>query len=672
MGRRTDSPSTSSSLSGMIALRQKADSSASATGRASASVSEGITSGGGVYKGEPSLLSLKIGDNEDGAVFSGSKQAKTPRHLSYQLVFLSGSTFHDYCGGQVESVHGTEICAAPISSCRYATHKKNKHAMWTASRVFIQGTTSTGVSRFIVPYEFHYVVPHESTVSEIEHLHKCLDRSNARLKDTVDVEMATDVFNQFVENVIGRGRPDFVSEGSLKPAAVEVKNAFFNSGLESVSGDEDSDGEGAGKLNMEVMSMMGHFENLLKQQAQTISFLSVEVSRLKTQDVSTKIEDLSDKLMETQDDFKHLDTKFNNNISTLREVPALKARIDHLSLNSGSNTMDEDDFKVLQNDVNKIHLSLDVLDRRSQSEYLDFDDIQLPSLRDTFLWVNDNVASSSFSCFYDFISLLDSIGNVDVEEGDFVRAEHDAMKAKFMSTAEVSISASFKHVAPMAFSRKDQDDVAVLGSIERSLPKVKKREYWVSLGGRHGLKKSLSKDVEGQVSSIRKLIKGTLGASEGAKLAYIFLEKTLECWRTFMAWTEDFYQELIGTSAVEPKEAWSLILQCWMGFFEDIRDIRRDVASLKASGLEVGSVARKELVGHYIWTTGRVIKLQEEYCAKNFRNHPTIAGVINFHLFEHRLPTSVHNHHVKRFDKLEKEFNNLKAEVTRKLKKVSD
>jgi hypothetical protein len=364
----------------------------------------------------------------------------------------------------------------------------------------------------------------------------------------------------------------------------------------------------------------------------------------------------------------HLDRQFNNNVSLLREVPSLKSKIESLSVHN-SGIGDAADLVVLQKDVDRINYQLDVLDRRSQSEYLDFDDIQLASLKDTFLWVNDNVETTSYSCFYDFISLLDSIGNVTVEDSDFVRAEHDAMKSKFMSSAEVSISASFKHVAPMAFSRKEQEDIGALGSIERSLPRVKKREYWVSMGGRHGLKKSLSKDVEGQVKSIKTLIKNTLGNSQGAVLAYLFLEKTLECWRTFMSWTEDFYQELIGTSAVEPKEAWSLILQCWMGFFEDIRDIRREVASIKASGLDPGSTERKELVGHYLWTTGRVIKLQEEYCSKNFRNHPTIAGVINYHLFEHRLPTSVHELHVKRYERFEKEINNFKAETTRKLKK---
>jgi hypothetical protein len=421
-------------------------------------------------------------------------------------------------------------------------------------------------------------------------------------------------------------------------------------------------------VSADIMRMMGNFEAVLIEQAQKISTLNVEISRLKILDNSTKLEDLSDQVHANNDNLKHLDRQFNNNVSTLREIPLLKAKLDRLNPVADS-SVNPDDFTVLQKDVDKIHYELDVLRRRSQSEYLDFDDIQLASLKDTFLWVNDHVPSASYSCFYDIISLLDSLGNELVEDSDFVRSEHDAMKAKFISAAEVSISASFKHVAPLAFCRKEQEDIGALGSVERALPRVKKREFWVSMGGRHGLKKSLSKDVEGQVKSIRKLIRGTLHNSEGASLAILFLEKTLECWRTFMVWTEDFYQELIGTSAVEPKEAWNLILQCWMGFFEDIRDIRRDVASLKASGLEVGSIERKELVGQYVWTTGRVIKLQDEYCNKNFRNHPTIAGVINYHLFEYRLPTSVHDSHVKRYERFEKEVNNFKAETTRRLKK---
>jgi hypothetical protein len=488
------------------------------------------------------------------------------------------------------------------------------------------------------------------------------------IRTATEVEEAIDAFNVFVEEVIGGTKSSFSAyEGKLKTEG--LKPQLFGGVLGSISGDDDSE-EGARRdtEGSDILTMMKNFESVLMAQAQKISNLTVEVSRLRVLDNSTKLEDLSDKVTANQDNLAHLDRQFNNNVSILREVPSLKAKIDSISVHH-SGVVDAADLVVLQKDVDKINYQLDVLDRRSQSEYLDFDDIQLASLKDTFLWVNDNVETTSYSCFYDFISLLDSIGNVTVEDSDFVRAEHDAMKSKFMSSAEVSISASFKHVAPMAFSRKEQEDIGALGSIERSLPRVKKREYWVSMGGRHGLKKSLSKDVEGQVKSIKTLIKNTLGSSQGAVLAYLFLEKTLECWRTFMSWTEDFYQELIGTLVVEPKEAWGLILQCWMGFFEDIRDIRREVASIKASGLDPGSAERKELVGHYLWTTGRVIKLQEEYCLKNFRNHPTIAGVINYHLFEHRLPTSVHELHVKRYERFEKEMNNFKAETTRKLKK---
>ena len=52
---------------------------------------------------------------------------------------------------------------------------------------------------------------------------------------------------------------------------------------------------------------------------------------------------------------------------------------------------------------------------------------------------------------------------------------------------------------------------------------------------------------------------------------------------------------------------------------------------------------QRETVAQYIWTMARSIKIQQDYREALFRNHPSIATVINYHLFQYRVPISKYN-----------------------------
>ena len=118
------------------------------------------------------------------------------------------------------------------------------------------------------------------------------------------------------------------------------------------------------------------------------------------------------------------------------------------------------------------------------------------------------------------------------------------------------------------------------------------------------------------------------------------------------------------------KEAWTLILHCWMAFFSDLRQIRMACANLSPGRHEVGSEGRTKIVARYIWTMGRAIDLQNEYCQKQFRNHPSIATVINYHLFQHRVPMSMYKSMVGKLDAEVKGINAWKAQMGRDIKEA--
>ena len=323
---------------------------------------------------------------------------------------------------------------------------------------------------------------------------------------------------------------------------------------------------------------------------------------------------------------------------------------------------------VVRADMASIEFKIALLESRVGAQTLRFGNITLKSLVDAELFVNDHIPSCSYGCFVDFVSLLDSLRDTTTTEKSYLESEYNAQKTKFVSVDEASTSASFLHVAPLVFCGNNSASDSKYGSIERSLPQVKSRDHWVSLGGMEGMKRQLEEEVLSKVGSILEEIPMTLGDSKGALLAKAYLFASQNCFNKFVTWTESFYQELLGTSQVAEKEAWSLILHCWMAFFSDLRQIRMACANLSPGRHEIGSEGRTRIVARYIWTMGRAIVLQDEYCDKQFRNHPTIATVINYHLFQHRVPMTLYKSMMGKLESEVKGINAWKAQLGRDMK----
>ena len=324
----------------------------------------------------------------------------------------------------------------------------------------------------------------------------------------------------------------------------------------------------------------------------------------------------------------------------------------------------------VRTDMASIEFKIALLESRVGAQTLKFGPITLKSLVDTELFVNDNVPSFSYGCFFDLVALLDSLRDTTTTEKSFLESEYNAQKTKFVSVDEASISASFLHVAPLVFCGNSSSADSKYGSIERSLPNVKTRDHWVSLGGMEGMKRQLEEEIVSKVGSILEEIPMTLGDSKGAALAKEYLQASQACFTKFVTWTETFFQELLGNSQVSEKEAWTLILHCWMAFFSDLRQIRMACANLSPGRHEIGSEGRTRIVARYVWTMGRTIVLQNEYCSKQFRNHPSIATVINYHLFQHRVPMSMFKSMMGKLESEVKTINAWKAQMGRDFKEV--
>jgi hypothetical protein len=327
----------------------------------------------------------------------------------------------------------------------------------------------------------------------------------------------------------------------------------------------------------------------------------------------------------------------------------------------------------LSDKVAEIKYQVTLMESRIGQEFLRFGNITLRSHADTCLFVNDHIPNNSFGCFFDLVALMNSPRDSQTDEKTFLDASYNAQRTKFLSMSEVSTSTSFLHVTPLVFCASHKqlhDSFVVHGSVDKLLPLVKNRASWSSKGGLFGMKRELERNISSKVDAINVEITATLGNGKAADLAKEYLRCSHGCFNDFVNWTENFFHELQAMACVSEEEAWSLILDCWMTFFIDLRKIRMECSSLSLAGLEADSDQRKEIVARYIWTMGRAIKLQDEFREKQFRNHPSISTVINFYLFSHKVSQASHDAQMVKVSDELKGIQGWRSSTTRDLNKL--
>ena len=334
------------------------------------------------------------------------------------------------------------------------------------------------------------------------------------------------------------------------------------------------------------------------------------------------------------------------------------------STSSSSNTGLQD----ITEQVSDLKFMMEMMTSRLGTDAVQYESVLLQSFEDTFLFVTDHVEPVAYGCFVDMVALLDVLRDGHIDVNTFVQSQHNTNKAQYKGVDEALISLSFLHVTPTVFSNTKHNQDFVAGSLDKVFHTVKKRSSWCDQGGRLGLKKDLVQDVSTKASSLKLEIRRTLGNSKGAELALAFLNESQQCFNEFVNWTEDFFLELKAISDVSDDDAWTLVLECWLAFFRDLRMVRSECSSISLNGVDPMSDERRKIVAQYIWTMARSIKIQQDYREALFRNHPSIATVINYHLFQHRVPLTKYERELGKLESDVKAMVVWKANTTRDIK----
>ena len=127
---------------------------------------------------------------------------------------------------------------------------------------------------------------------------------------------------------------------------------------------------------------------------------------------------------------------------------------------------------------------------------------------------------------------------------------------------------------------------------------------------------------------------------------------------------ELWYKQLQATSDADDVEAWLLVCSAVKAMYRWMREVR-----VSAGGaLDHGD--KLEATVDILWATGLCHTRMHELTLAEFRHHHIVSTSLNIHLFEHRVPLTVHKKLLKRVEALEKVVNSFpsKLEATRKQK----
>ena len=131
-----------------------------------------------------------------------------------------------------------------------------------------------------------------------------------------------------------------------------------------------------------------------------------------------------------------------------------------------------------------------------------------------------------------------------------------------------------------------------------------------------------------------------------------------------LTWMESFFQELKAGGQSDASEAWFLVCSCIRGYFKELRKVRApaQVAS------NMSSVTDR--AGTYLWAMVQSHRITQDFISHRWREHPSIAGVINYHLFRFMVPLSTYNKLKEEVVVLKKNEVNRQSELSKLVARV--
>ena len=229
--------------------------------------------------------------------------------------------------------------------------------------------------------------------------------------------------------------------------------------------------------------------------------------------------------------------------------------------------------------------------------------------------------------YFDAVSLLQIVhGNMGKSGEEVIESEYHAKRSNYGSDLEAKYSASFKSVVlPTVFGS------STIGATHAcALPGVKNFTTWDPQDGlSDGEKQKILNGIENQVGAMTAAFENIYPA--GSKLAAIsnqLLGDSVLFIKNMCTFMTEFYTEFCRTSSSGEAGNWGLACQI-------INRLFKDLAIQRNGGGEARMIEDPIKRGaKYLWLTLQTHRVMKEYVTAKFREHPSIAPMLNISLYK--------------------------------------
>jgi hypothetical protein len=203
---------------------------------------------------------------------------------------------------------------------------------------------------------------------------------------------------------------------------------------------------------------------------------------------------------------------------------------------------------------------------------------------------------------------------------------------------EVTITTSFGCVlpSPSIFTGKAVESISSLLQRKVDLPGLGKFEVWDTGSTSTGILPDMRNKVKAVETGFNGFIKQCL-SPEAKGVAHSMLTASVLFIDELSNFMSMFYTELPGSEMqTDDLEAWTLTCSVVKKMFDDIaalHTVAKYTNSKDHTPAKVASI--------FLWATLNAHHIMDEYLAERFRHHRSIAPIINFHLYQFRVPWSV-------------------------------
>ena len=285
--------------------------------------------------------------------------------------------------------------------------------------------------------------------------------------------------------------------------------------------------------------------------------------------------------------------------------------------------------------------------------------VKFESLRQTTQWVRANLPSGAYHLFHDTPTLLDAFDGSHLSTKDFLdETYHAARGGHFDNASEARASASFARELPPIFGKVASSTSTSSSSTIHPLPSMK---AYVDFNSTDiGIKQTIIDEMDNVVDSITSDVSACLHSSPVAlMLANTLLVQSKSIVDSLLTWIESFYQELKMGSHSSPKDAWLLVCSCVRAYFKTLRKVRAPAQA--ASNMS----SKMDRAGAYLWAIAQSHRVSRVFVLHRWREHPVVAGVINFHLFRFMVPLAAHKQLQQELESIKKLDKERQAEISK-------